>query len=163
MRVNSKDLVAMERGEYDKGGIDFITLTQKEWDDIKGTIAYYDNMAGEKFIAPNLSQATPTFLVDEFGLVKDEIKPRQTYEKMLGNLLKGMRPESNFLAGEKYNVTFKFVSKLIMDQDKIAAFVKNPAAYAAGLDHPMTLADLMKPSEYWEARTSPRGKPEPKK
>ena len=117
-------------------------------------------MSGDKFQAPALSQATQEFIIDEFGLIKSEISPRQTYEKLLGNYLKKQREDNDWptgheIHGENYTVTFKFVSKMIVDGDAIKAYTTNPEAFiqekTGGL-RSLTMNDFMKPSEYWEAR-----------
>lgn len=157
-RVTLKDLEKIATAP--QKGHPQVTVGAEDWDRIRETIRYYDNMSSDTFSAPNLANATPSFIADEFGAIKEEIKPRQTYENILKNWLKDNRPESNMIEGEHYNVVFKWVSKMIMDSAAVAEYVKDPDAFIVANVAPtetLSMKHFMKPSEYWEARASKRG------
>lgn len=136
-RITAKDL---------KNARDSFALSDALLDAVQETLLYYDNMMGDKFRAPNLGNATIGFLVDEIAQLKAEIKPRETYEKLLKGILNQHREngETNW-RGEQAQGKFKFVVKRIPDQDKLKAHVT-----AAGLEWD----EFCKESSYWEFRTT---------
>jgi hypothetical protein len=156
-------LIAIEKGHITTSDPESALLNA-----LVDTLRYYDNMAGDAFKAPALSQATAGFIVDELGEIRAEIKPRQIYEKLLSTFLKdkigtdfippqSKESENAPIAGEKYQGAFKWVSKLIADQDAISRYLTNREAFAAGLGKSVAQLDaddFKKVSEYWEFRTS---------
>lgn len=131
--------------------------------DLIDTLRYYDNMAGDTFRAPNLANATNPFIVDELGEIRSEIKPRQKYEKVLGEVLKNqiengtlVNMDGKSIEGDSYIATFKWVDKMIADGDKIKEFFANPEGFVAKLGRAPTYEDFQKPSQYWEIRTNKR-------
>lgn len=156
-RIKAKELQEIQSSD---GNPNYVELPKEVFERVVDALRYYDNMSGDKFQAPALSQATQEFIIDEFGEIKAEISPRQTYEKLLGNWLKNQREQNSWesgtvITGEKYQVTFKWVEKMITDGDAIAAYMHDQAAFiqskTGGL-RALEMADFMKPSQYWEAR-----------
>lgn len=174
--MNKVTLKALEEHLLERGAI--LTNTSTDVDvnflnQLKDTLRYHDNMSGEKFKAPSLGNATKGFVIDELGEIRSEIKPRQTYEKVLSTWMKdkiGIDPELGGLGeldksqkhtfnGDKYSITFAWVSKMIVDSAAVAKFSENPRAFEEDLGRPMQTSDFYKLSEYWEGRTNLLGVP----
>lgn len=162
-KVNVKDIEGAEHTP--EGG------TRLIGDELFGrlveTLRYYDNMAGEKFRAPTLANATNMFIIDELGEVRGEIKPRQTYEKLLSTFLKDKigipvehagfgeldKTQKHTFKGEVYEGTFSWVSKYITDGAKLKEYTDDPETFIQRLGRQVEYSDFMKLSEYWEFRT----------
>lgn len=145
MRLTAEDLKKVEEASehQDSRGIE---ISLADWASIKSTIAYYSNMQGEKFVAPLLSQATDSFLVDELGLMREEIKARQTYEKLLKSVIELRLPAGQqYLEGEDYGVFFQNKSRSTLSKDAVVAKYGN-------------VDDCYKSTDYVEAKTSKKKK-----
>jgi hypothetical protein len=81
-------------------------------------------MAVEEFVMPNLENATPQFLIDELGEVRERIKVLQKYEGLYKAALEARLGDITRMQSERYSLLVKHVDQERLDGDKVKAFLE---------------------------------------
>lgn len=75
---------------------------------------------------PNLANATPEFIVDELGRVREQLNDLKTLEGFLKQGLLGRRADGqNVISGQVYDCLISSDSQIRISADKVRAYFAN--------------------------------------